>query len=91
MFPWQECHNVLGWCYRVRTCLPVYAMYQTCLIVSVHMYLICMCNNDISSCRGGLICLFGVHFLLSCPKRQAQASLSNTETGEGVRGLAEST
>lgn len=55
------------------------------------MYLICVCNNDISSYRGGLICLFWVHFLLSCPKRQAQAWLSNTEIGEGVRGLAKST
>lgn len=55
------------------------------------MYLICVCNNDISSCRGGLICLFWVHFLLSCPKRQAQTWLSNTEIGEGVRGLAKST
>lgn len=82
--------RVLGLRDRARTRLQCHS--DVCLTVSVHMFLICMCNNDISSCRGGIFVSFGC-LCSAVPKDMHRDVIVyiNKEIGEGVSGLAMST
>lgn len=87
-------------CYRAGGAGPghIYIRIQCSsdveLTISVHMYLICVYYNDISSHRDGIvICLFGY---LCCSVVQKGRHIDviaciNEEIGEGMSGLAMST
>lgn len=64
------------------------------LTISFHVYLICMCNNDISSCRGSIIIVYFGYLCCSAVQKGRHIDLIvyiNKEIGEGVSGLAMST